>query len=116
MVGSRLLFRLGKSVSETIATIVQAHRAGSQRPSDTVARTYARIRAHGDDAIFITLRDEAAAIADAKALEARGPEGLPLFGVPFAVKDNINVAGLPTTAACPAYRYDAGKDATAVAR
>src|SRR5690606_16350624 len=41
---------------------------------------------------------------------------LPLYGVPFAVKDNIDVAGLPTTAACPAFTYIAQTDAACVAR
>lgn len=41
---------------------------------------------------------------------------LPLYGIPFAVKDNIDVAGLPTTAACPAYAYLADADAEVVAR
>ena len=40
----------------------------------------------------------------------------PLYGVPFAVKDNIDVAGMPTTAACPAFAYKPASDATAVAR
>ena len=40
----------------------------------------------------------------------------PLWGVPFAVKDNIDVAGMPTTAACPEYAYMPDKDATVVAR
>lgn len=44
------------------------------------------------------------------------PASLPLFGVPFAVKDNIDVAGWPTSAACPAFTYQAENDATAVAR
>ena len=50
------------------------------------------------------------------ALAAKGDTDLPLYGVPVAVKDNIDVAGLPTTAACPAFAYDPGKDATCVAR
>ncbi|MDX7987007.1 allophanate hydrolase [Xenorhabdus sp. 12] len=44
------------------------------------------------------------------------PDAYPLLGVPFAVKDNIDVAGWPTTAACPAFEYIADEDATAVAR
>ncbi len=44
------------------------------------------------------------------------PDALPLFGVPFAVKDNIDVAGWPTTAACPAFSYTAEEDAFVVAR
>ena len=103
-------------MGETVAAIVEAHRSGASSPEATVARTYARIRAHGDPAIFITLRDEADALAEATALAANGDTDLPLYGVPFAVKDNIDVKGLPTTAACPAFAYDPGKDATCVAR
>ena len=99
----------------TIAEILQAHRSGTS-PEETIARTYARIREHDDPAIFITLRDEKDALAEAKALAQRGDTSLPLYGVPFAVKDNIDVAGMPTTAACPDFAYTAKADATAVAR
>ncbi|MDO8875830.1 MAG: allophanate hydrolase [Pseudolabrys sp.] len=103
-------------MAETVLEIVAAHRAGQATPAETIARTYARIRAHNDPAVFISLRDEADAIAEAQALQAKGATGLPLYGVPVAVKDNIDVAGLPTTAACPAFSYMPGHDATAVAR
>jgi allophanate hydrolase len=103
-------------VTETVAAIVTAHRAGTVTPAETVARSFARIRDHNDPAIFISLRDEADAIAETKALRAKDPAQLPLYGVPVAVKDNIDVAGLPTTAACPAYAYSPARDATAVAR
>src|SRR4051812_5796428 len=63
--------------------------------------------------MFITLRNEAEAIAEARALT---DTSLPLYRVPFAVKDNIDVAGLPTTAACPAFAYTPKSDATCVAR
>jgi allophanate hydrolase len=102
-------------VTETVAQILAAHRAGTMTPEETVARSYARIRGHGDPAIFISLRDEQDALAEARALAGRGP-GLPLYGIPVAVKDNIDVKGMPTTAACPAFAYQAARDATAVAR
>ena len=103
-------------MSETVSDIVAAHRSGAATPEQTVRRSYERIRAHGDPAIFITLRDEADALAEARELMAAGPAGKPLYGVPVAIKDNIDVAGLPTTAACPAFAYKAGADATAVTR
>ena len=96
----------------TIAATLKAHRAGAS-PEDTIAQCYARIRAHNDPATFITLRDEVEAIAEARTLK---DTSLPLYGVPFAVKDNIDVAGMPTTAACPAFAYTAKADATCVAR
>jgi allophanate hydrolase len=103
-------------VSETIAAIVAAHRAGTTSPAQTIARTYQRIRELNDPAIFISLRDEKDAIADAEALSQQDAAQLPLYGVPFAVKDNIDALGLPTTAACPAFSYVPTHDSTAVAR
>lgn len=99
-------------MSETIGEILQAHHSGTS-PEETIARTYARIRAHNDPAIFITLRDEADARAETRALK---DTSLPLYGVPFAVKDNIDVAGMPTTAACPAFAYTPKADATCIKR
>ena len=103
-------------MTETVAAIVAAHRARTTSPAETVARSFQRIRHHGDPAIFISLRDEREAIAEAETLAAKDPSTLPLFGVPFAVKDNIDVAGLPTTAACPAFSYKPAQDANTVAR
>jgi allophanate hydrolase len=102
-------------LTPTVRSIVQAHRNRSSKPEDTIATTYRRIRAYNDPAVFISLRDEADARAEARELAGRDGSELPLFGVPVAVKDNVDVAGLSTTAACPAYAYMPNKDATAVA-
>src|SRR6266481_5154060 len=108
--------RSGPRVTETVTAIVAAHPPGTASPAQTVARSFARIRNRDDPAIFISLRDENEAIAEGEALSARDAAQLPLFGVPVGVKDNIDVAGLPTTAACPAFSYTPSHDATAVAR
>ena len=102
-------------MSETIASILAAHRTGTS-PEQTIARTLARIRAHADPAVFIAICDEEDLLAEARSLSALNPEELPLYGVPVAIKDNIDVAGLPTTAACPAYSYKPAADAVVVER
>lgn len=65
---------------------------------------------------WISLVTEAQLQAQLQDLEARQQRGdeLPLFGVPFAVKDNIDAAGLPTTAACPEFAYTPEQDAQVV--
>jgi allophanate hydrolase len=103
-------------LTETIASLVAAHRSGDQSVAATVGRSYARIRQYGDPALFITLRPEREALAEADALALGRAHELPLYGVPVAIKDNIDVAGLPTTAACPAFSYQPSVDATVVAR
>ncbi len=85
------------------------------RPGEVVAAIYDRIAARGEDNVWITLVPKEQALARAAALEAsgRGPQQ-PLWGIPFAVKDNIDVAGWPTTAACPAFSYLPREDAEVV--
>ena len=89
---------MGAEQPETIAAIVAAHRAGTLTPAQTLARSYQRIRDHNDPAVFISLRDEKDAIAEAEKLAARADAAsLPLYGVPVAVKDNIDALGMATT-------------------
>ena len=107
---------MGSDAPETVAAIVAAHRAGTITPAQTVARSYQRIRDHNDPAVFISLRDEKDALAEAEALASKDAAALPLLGVPVAVKDNIDALGMPTTAACPAFSYMPAQDSTAVAR
>jgi allophanate hydrolase len=85
-------------------------------PTESVRKALVRLRAQDDPAIFISLKTEANLLVEASALEAAGPAGKPLFGLVFAVKDNIDVAGLATTAACPAFTYTPPRSAHVVAR
>ncbi|MFO1148430.1 MAG: allophanate hydrolase [Alsobacter sp.] len=90
--------------------------ASGVTPGAVIGEVYRRIEALGDPGIFITLVPEAEAKAAAAALPAYDPAAHPLWGVPFAVKDNIDAAGLPTTAACPDFGCLATTDSTVVAR
>jgi allophanate hydrolase len=96
----------------TVLSIVESHRKGVVTPPETIYRSYERIRALGDPGIFITLRDESEAVAEAQELTNDGD----FYGLPVVVKDNIDVAGMPTTAACPAFAYQAENDAEVVKR
>ncbi len=100
-----------------IATLRAAYASGLT-PLDVVEEVIARRAASADPAIFITKVADDTLREAAKALMARAPEAnsLPLWGIPFAAKDNIDAKGLPTTAACPVYAYDPDEDATVIAR
>ncbi|MFE2984800.1 allophanate hydrolase [Streptomyces sp. NPDC059262] len=85
---------------------------------DRVRAAYARIAQVDRPEVWIALRPQADTESDAAAVDARVAAGdrLPLAGTVLAVKGNIDVAGLPTTAGCPAYAYEPDTDAPAVAR
>ncbi len=95
---------------------VTLRRAYAERRGDARLRSsrevIARIERRGDDAVWISRVPDELLLDEAAALERRaaaaGIADLPLYGMPFAVKDNIDVAGLPTTAACPEFAYVPG--------
>ncbi len=91
--------------------------ADGATPADLLRAVLRRVAEVDDPGIFIHLAAEAELQAAAEALPPFAEAShMPLWGVPFAVKDNIDVAGMPTTAACPAYAYRAAADAHCVAR
>lgn len=95
---------------------LQAAYASGMTPLEVIEEVITRRAALADKAVFITATPDEALRAAARAVMAAGAEGKPLYGIPFAVKDNIDVAGLPTTAACPAFEYAPAEDAVTVAR
>jgi allophanate hydrolase len=103
-------------VSLDIGSLAAAYAAGA-RPADVITACHARIAKDTTTAVWIhcvTLDD---ALHRLELAERRGgAEKLALFGVPFAIKDNIDVAGIATTAGCPGYRYEATGSAVVVAR
>ncbi|MEV0547871.1 allophanate hydrolase [Nocardia salmonicida] len=90
----------------------------SVTPTARVAAAYARIAEVDRPEVWITLRSQEDLTTEAVELERRVASGekLPLAGLLLAVKDNVDVAGLPTTAACPEFAYDATENAAAVQR
>jgi allophanate hydrolase len=92
----------------------RAYAAGLS-PQAVVDTVFQRIAAAADPGIFIHLAAPEALAREAAALGPFDPVAKPLWGIPFAVKDNIDVAGMPTTAACPAFAYQPAEDATVVA-
>ncbi|MEO3416100.1 allophanate hydrolase [Roseovarius sp. CAU 1744] len=97
-------------------TIPSLHSAyqGGVAPGDILAECYRRIAAVDDPGIFIHLIDQEDCAAAIAALGTFDPVAKPLWGVPFVVKDNIDAAAIPTTAACPVYAYTPAKDAFVV--
>ena len=97
---------------------LQAAYAGGVTPADVAVEIWRRIDAHSDNPIWIARVPRDALLQRARSLaeEAKAGKALPLYGLPFAVKDNIDAAGLPTTAACPAFSYLPAKNATVVQR
>jgi allophanate hydrolase len=100
----------------------RAYSDGAATPAEVVDSLLARVGDRGSDGVWISLCSAKALHARVRDLErlhgqlAGRLDRLPLYGVPFAVKDNIDVAGLPTTAGCPDFARQASRTAPVVAR
>jgi allophanate hydrolase len=100
-----------------IGRLREAYAKGALNPREVLDEAYRRIEAAPKNIWIERVPYEAALAALARAEERRRSDNeLPLFGIPFAVKDNIDVAGLPTTAACPAFAYVPERSATVIER
>jgi len=99
-----------------ITSLHKAYASGRLTPVAVVKEIYDRIDAQGVNPVWISLVPRERAIQRVNELQSLDRAKLPLYGIPFAVKDNIDVAGLATTAACPDYAYTPRQSATVVAR
>ncbi len=97
-----------------IGTLLQGYREARFTPQDVLAGVQARIDASADPAVWISRLDSTQLQPYLDALQDRSVDELPLYGIPFAIKDNIDLAGVPTTAACPDYAYTPDASAFAV--
>jgi len=88
-----------------LAALRDAYSSGRLTPQGLAEGLTSRISARGDDKVWLHLLPRERLLEIARRLEASGPAGKPLYGIPFAIKDNIDLAGAPTTAACPDFAY-----------
>src|ERR1700750_1052198 len=107
----------GPSIGPSVAEILDSHAAGTGSPTKTAIRVADAIAARGDDGTWLSTVPRDELLAAAAEIENRpGARTLPLYGVPFGVKDSIDVAGVPTTLSCPDYAYVAAMTAPVVRR
>lgn len=99
-----------------LGTLEALYRTNELTPTRVVDAVYDRIARRGDDHVWIHLIPREDALRRAAELEENGDRSAPLYGVPFALKDNFDVPGLPTTNACPATSYVAETTGQVVTR
>ena len=97
-----------------IDTLRRRYRDATLTPAQLVEQLDARIGTDDSHHVWIRRLTRDEMLAYARQLQGRDPASLPLYGIPFAIKDNIDLAGIPTTAACPDYAYVPEKSATVV--
>jgi allophanate hydrolase len=107
----------GPFLGPSVAEILASHAGGTGSPTKTAARVADSITARGDDGTWLSTVPRDQLLAAAEEIEKRsGARTLPLYGVPFGVKDSIDVEGVPTTLSCPDYAYIASTTAPVVRR
>jgi allophanate hydrolase len=88
-----------------ITTLKQLYMDNKLTPRELIIQIKERIRAHAYNPIWIHVLSEKELEPYLTRLEASDPSTLPLYGIPFSIKDNIDLEGIATTAACPDYSY-----------
>jgi allophanate hydrolase len=107
------------NISLDLGALHAAYDGGDLTPTKVVDLVLRRIADRGDDGVWISRVPDEQIMKRAEELEGLDEEArrrLPLYGIPFSVKDCIDVATMQTTAACPAFAYTAEQSATVVER
>jgi allophanate hydrolase len=99
-----------------LADLRAGYRTGRFRPLDVVESAWKRAERAEELNLWITRLTPAQVQTYLERLDGRSVEELPLYGIPFVVKDNIDLAGVATTAACRAFAYVPERSATVVER
>jgi allophanate hydrolase len=99
-----------------IHDLVANYRSGRETPGAVIERLLEKSAGADPHNIWITRMSRDQVMAYVSALDPRAMDELPLYGIPFVIKDNIDLAGIPTTAGCPAFAYTPARSATAVQR
>jgi len=99
-----------------ISTLLDGYRRKLFSPEEVILEVLGRIERAPDHHAWISRLSRAQVLRYARALSAQSTDELPLYGIPFAIKDNIDLAGVATTAACPTYAYTPTKSAHVVER
>jgi allophanate hydrolase len=101
-----------------LETLSQGYATGALDPKEVLESAYAALELRGTRPIWIEVvpKTQAFALLDQASIRRARGESLPLYGVPFAIKDNIDLKGVPTTAGCPAFARVPSEHAVAVAR
>jgi allophanate hydrolase len=93
------------SDSFLIADLLHAYRAKRFTPTEVIETALARADESPDRHVWITRLSRERLLDYARAIERRSIDELPLYGIPFVIKDNIDLAGVPTSAGCARYSY-----------
>ncbi|SOC51689.1 allophanate hydrolase [Chromohalobacter canadensis] len=102
------------AIDMTITSLLARYRAGELNPRGLIDTLLADADARGKDAAWITRLSREQLEPYLERLDSADPQSLPLYGIPFAIKDNIDLAQVPTTSGCPAYAYTPDKSAFVV--
>jgi len=100
----------------SIGELLAGYRSGRFTVAAVLTHVLDRIAQAPERHVWISLLDRARIEQYVQALQSKKPDSLPLYGIPFAIKDNIDLEGVPTTAACPDYAYMPEKSAHVVQR